>query len=61
MIASPMQRPIHVRTVFISDVHLGTRECRADLLLNFLHRVQPDELVLVGDIVYMWSLRRSCY
>ena len=56
-----MQRAIHVRTVFISDVHLGTRECRADLLLDFLHRVQPDELVLVGDIVDMWSLRRSFY
>ncbi len=57
------QRPpaIHVRSVFLSDVHLGARECRAELLLDFLHRVHMDELYLVGDIVDIWSLRRSFY
>lgn len=52
---------IHVRSVFLSDVHLGTRECRAELLLNFLQRVQMDELYLVGDIVDLWGMRRSFY
>ena len=57
------QRPpaIHVRSVFLSDVHLGARECRAELLLEFLHRVHMDELYLVGDIVDLWSMRRSFY
>ncbi len=61
MIASPKQPPIRVRTAFLSDIHLGTRECRADLLLDFLHRVQPEQLILIGDIVDLWSLRRSFY
>jgi UDP-2,3-diacylglucosamine pyrophosphatase LpxH len=57
------QKPlaIHVRSVFLSDVHLGARECRAQQLLDFLHRVHMDELYLVGDIVDLWSLRRSFY
>jgi UDP-2,3-diacylglucosamine pyrophosphatase LpxH/uncharacterized protein YajQ (UPF0234 family) len=50
-----------VRTAFISDVHLGARECRAEALLEFLHRVHMDELYLVGDIVDVWSLKRSFY
>jgi UDP-2,3-diacylglucosamine pyrophosphatase LpxH len=51
----------HVRTVFISDIHLGSRDCRADLVLDFLKRVQTDQLILVGDIIDVWSLRRSFY
>jgi UDP-2,3-diacylglucosamine pyrophosphatase LpxH len=61
VITGPRQSPTHVRTAFLSDIHLGTRECRAELLLDFLHRVQPEMLVLVGDIVDLWSLRRSFY
>ena len=52
---------IQVRTAFISDIHLGSRDCRADLVLDFLHRVQPEQLILVGDIIDLWSLRRSFY
>ena len=37
------------RAVFISDVHLGSRGCRADLLLEFLKSVEVDTLFLVGD------------
>src|SRR5580658_331169 len=51
----------HVRTIFISDIHLGSRDCRADLVLDFLRRVQTDQLILVGDIIDVWSLRRSFY
>ena len=50
-----------VRTVFLSDIHLGARECRGELLLEFLHRVQMRELYLVGDVVDVWSMRRSFY
>jgi UDP-2,3-diacylglucosamine pyrophosphatase LpxH len=55
------QPPIQVRTAFLSDIHLGTRECRAELVLDFLHRVQPQELVLIGDIVDLWGMRRNFY
>ena len=61
VISNHRQSPVHVRTAFISDIHLGTRECRAGLLLDFLHRVQPEVLILAGDIVDLWSLRRSFY
>ena len=38
---SGTSRPIiHVRSAFISDIHLGSRECRAELVLEFLRRVQ---------------------
>jgi UDP-2,3-diacylglucosamine pyrophosphatase LpxH len=52
---------IHVRSAFISDIHLGSRECRAELVLDFLRNVQMEQLFLVGDIVDVWSLRRSFY
>jgi UDP-2,3-diacylglucosamine pyrophosphatase LpxH len=52
---------MHVRTAFLSDIHLGARECRADLVLDFLHRVRMERLFLVGDIVDVWGLRRSFY
>ncbi len=59
--AQEMQSMGRVRTVFISDVHLGFRGCQAALLLDFLRRVDTATLVLVGDIVDLWSLRRSFY
>ncbi len=52
---------VRVRSVFVSDVHLGSRGCRADQLLEFLDSVEMDYLFLVGDIVDLWSLRRSFY
>lgn len=52
---------LRVRTVFISDVHLGSRGCSADYLLDFLHSVQCDTLYLVGDIIDLWSMKRSFF
>jgi UDP-2,3-diacylglucosamine pyrophosphatase LpxH len=49
------------RTVFLSDVHLGTRGCRGEFLVDFLNRVECDRLFLVGDIVDGWRLRKSWY
>ncbi|GAA0574363.1 UDP-2,3-diacylglucosamine diphosphatase [Caenispirillum bisanense] len=49
------------RSVFISDVHLGTRGCKADFLLDFLRVVESDNLYLVGDIVDGWRLRKHWY
>ena len=49
------------RTIWISDVHLGTRGCNAAMLIDFLDRVDSDTLYLVGDIVDGWQLRKRFY
>jgi UDP-2,3-diacylglucosamine pyrophosphatase LpxH len=54
-------KPLQLRSVFLSDIHLGARECRSDLLLEFLHRVHMDQLFLVGDIVDVWNMRRDFF
>lgn len=50
-----------MRAIWLSDVHLGTRDCRADLLIDFLSQVRCDVLYLVGDIVDLESMRRTVY
>ena len=52
---------MHYRTIFISDLHLGTPGCQADALLDFLKENTSDYLYLVGDIVDGWQLRRKWY
>ena len=49
------------RTIFISDVHLGTKGCQSALLLEFLRDVDADTIYLVGDIVDAWRLKQSWY
>jgi len=49
------------RTIWISDVHLGTRGCNAQLLADFLDRTDSDTLYLVGDIIDGWRLRKKFY
>ncbi|MFN3519765.1 MAG: UDP-2,3-diacylglucosamine diphosphatase [Sphingomonas sp.] len=49
------------RTIWISDVHLGTRGCNAGMLIDFLDHVDSDTMYLVGDIVDGWRLRRKFY
>jgi UDP-2,3-diacylglucosamine pyrophosphatase LpxH len=51
----------HVRTLFMSDMHLGTRGCQAELLLDFLRHHDAETIYLVGDIVDGWRLKRSWY
>jgi len=45
------------RTIFISDTHLGTRGCKAEMLADFLAKNRCDTLYLVGDIVDGWRLQ----
>ena len=52
---------LRFRTVWISDTHLGTSGCNADLLLDFLKSIQPETLYLVGDIIDGWRLKRGWY
>ena len=47
------------RTLFLSDLHLGTRGCQADRILDFLRFHDADVIYLVGDIVDGWQLRSS--
>jgi UDP-2,3-diacylglucosamine pyrophosphatase LpxH len=49
------------RTLFISDVHLGTKGCQADRLLDFIRNHDAGMIYLVGDIVDGWALRSSWY
>jgi UDP-2,3-diacylglucosamine pyrophosphatase LpxH len=47
----------HYRSVFISDVHLGTRGCQAELLVDFIRHMTCEHLYLVGDIVDGWKMK----
>ncbi len=49
------------RTLFLSDIHLGTRGCQAELLLDFLRHHESDKLFLVGDIIDGWRLKKTWY
>jgi len=49
------------RTVWISDVHLGTRGCKASMLVDFLRSIETEQLYLVGDIIDGWSLRKGWF
>ena len=57
----PSIYPHSVRSIWISDTHLGFRGCQAELLLDFLHSVHSENLFLVGDIIDCWSLKRNFY
>jgi UDP-2,3-diacylglucosamine pyrophosphatase LpxH len=52
---------LRFRSVWISDLHLGTPGCQAHALLDFLKHVESENLFLVGDIIDGWQLRRSWY
>ena len=51
----------HYRTIWISDIHLGTPGCQANYLLDFLKYNESDTLYLVGDILDGWQLRKGWY
>jgi len=61
MLERAMGGPKRVRTLFLSDIHLGTRGCQADKLLDFMKHYDADTLYLVGDIVDGWQLKSSWY
>lgn len=53
--------PKRYRTIFLSDIHLGTRGCQAELLLDFLKYNEADTIYLVGDIIDGWRLKSGWY
>ena len=50
-----------VRSLFLSDIHLGTRACQADQLIDFLREYSADNTFLVGDIIDFWAMNRSIH
>ncbi len=53
--------PLRYRSIWISDVHLGFRGCRADFLLDFLRNTECEYLYLVGDIIDVWEMKNRMF
>lgn len=49
------------KTIFISDLHIGSTQCQADTLLDFLKHNESETLYLVGDIIDFWALSKRVY
>lgn len=49
------------RTIWISDLHIGSTQCQADALLDFLKHNDSEKLYLVGDIIDFWALSKKMY
>jgi UDP-2,3-diacylglucosamine pyrophosphatase LpxH len=52
-------KPLRFRSIWISDVHLGTKSCKAEFLLDFLKHTESQHLYLAGDIIDFWNLRNG--
>lgn len=52
---------VNVRSIFLSDMHLGTRGCQAAMLLDFLNQCDADQIYLIGDIIDGWRLKARWY
>ena len=50
---------LYARSAWISDTHLGNKDCKASYLLDFLDNLECNTLYLVGDIIDIWSLSKS--
>jgi UDP-2,3-diacylglucosamine pyrophosphatase LpxH len=51
----------HFRSIFISDLHLGTTRAQCDAVLHFLRETESEYLYLVGDLIDSWSLKKHWY
>ncbi len=49
------------RTIWISDIHLGTKGCNAHMLIDFLDSVDSETMYLVGDIIDGWRMKKKFY
>ena len=59
LMLTSLARPRHYRSVFISDIHLGTKRAQTAKLLDFLRATECDQLYVVGDFIDNWSLRKA--
>jgi UDP-2,3-diacylglucosamine pyrophosphatase LpxH/glycosyltransferase involved in cell wall biosynthesis len=56
---SGKRNKVHFRTVFLSDIHLGTPDCKASEVVDFLKQLTCEKLILNGDIIDGWALKRG--
>lgn len=59
--SEPASPRLKFRSIWISDIHLGTAGCQAEYLLDFLKHSESEYLYLVGDIIDGWAIKRSWY
>lgn len=52
---------VFYRTIFLSDIHLGNKDCHADYLLDFLDKTECKTLYLVGDIIDILAIKRKLF
>ena len=57
--AGEIMASLHCRSLWISDVHLGFKECKAEFLLDFLRQSECERLYLIGDLIDFWSLQKG--
>lgn len=48
-----------VESLWLSDIHLGCKDCKAEFLLHFLQTTEAKRIFLVGDIIDFWALQRK--
>ena len=53
----PNKREVEI--LVLSDLHLGTYGCKAEQLLNYLHSIEPKQLILNGDIIDIWRFKKN--
>ena len=51
----------HYQSIWISDIHLGFKDCKSEYLINFLQSTESNTLYLVGDIIDLWSMKKNFY
>ena len=56
-----MKPVLEYKSIFISDVHLGTKGCQAEKLLEFFKHTRSEKLYCVGDIIDIWALQKNFY
>lgn len=59
--ASHPNTRIDYHALWLSDIHLGCKDCKAEYLLSLLNQVHCQHLYLVGDIVDVWALKRKMH
>ena len=50
---------MNYKSIFVSDIHLGTRFSQAELFLDFLKEIESENLIFVGDIIDGWAIKRK--
>ncbi|MCE9686413.1 UDP-2,3-diacylglucosamine diphosphatase [Shewanella sp. AS16] len=58
---APGNKTTHYHALWLSDIHLGCKDCKAEFLLQLLAQTQAKHIYLVGDIIDFWALKRRIY